>query len=62
MQRLAVNTHEALDELTRLAGRIEDLLRSTPGARDIRNAIGDRRTDIALRVDPVVTDASACSE
>lgn len=43
---------DEIGELTRLSRRVEAILRATPGARDVRNALGERRTDLALRVDP----------
>jgi multidrug efflux pump subunit AcrB len=40
-----------LDELRRLAAEIEDVMRDTPGVRDIVNAQRRRRLDLALDID-----------
>jgi multidrug efflux pump subunit AcrB len=40
-----------LGELERLAAEVETLLRETPGTRDVRNPLGQKRTDLRLVVD-----------
>jgi len=43
---------EDLGELSRLAGEVETLLRSTPGTRNVDNPARVRRTDLEARFDP----------
>ncbi len=40
-----------LDELARLASRVESVLRETPGTRDVTNPIRRRRTDLRVEID-----------
>jgi multidrug efflux pump subunit AcrB len=40
-----------LKTLERLAGQVEAVLKATPGTRDVKNPIADRRTDLRLAVD-----------
>jgi multidrug efflux pump subunit AcrB len=45
-----------IDELRALAARVEGIVRTTPGTRDVENPVRLRRTDLDLRVD---TDKAA---
>lgn len=40
-----------LEVLKELARRVEDVLRGTPGTRDVRNPLGVRKTDLQVAVD-----------
>ena len=40
-----------LDELYELAGRVEKIIKETPGTRDVENPMRMRRTNLSLEVD-----------
>jgi multidrug efflux pump subunit AcrB len=40
-----------LDELDRLAGKVEQLIKDTPGARDVENPVRIKRTNLELKID-----------
>lgn len=40
-----------LDELDRLAGKVEQLIKETPGARDVENPVRIKRTNLQLKID-----------
>jgi CzcA family heavy metal efflux pump len=40
-----------LDELDRLAARVEQVLKETPGTRDVENPVRIKRTDLQLNID-----------
>jgi multidrug efflux pump subunit AcrB len=40
-----------LDELDRLAGRVEKLIAETPGTRDVENPVRIKRTNLELKID-----------
>lgn len=41
----------ALDELDRLAARVEQVIKETPGTRDVENPVRIKRTDLQLKID-----------
>lgn len=40
-----------LDELDRLAGKVEQIIKETPGARDVENPVRIKRTNLQLKID-----------
>jgi multidrug efflux pump subunit AcrB len=40
-----------LDELDRLAARVEQVIKETPGTRDVENPVRIKRTDLQLKID-----------
>lgn len=40
-----------LDELDRLASRVEQVIKETPGTRDVENPVRIKRTDLQLKID-----------
>jgi multidrug efflux pump subunit AcrB len=40
-----------LDELDRLAGKVEQLIKETPGTRDVENPVRIKRTNLELKID-----------